>query len=109
MNKLNKLVANTFSKEISEKWMSEEFQKKVKRALKKKAEKPQSSSDEGSVPVKQHTPYIQFCIAERPNIKKDYPDLSAKEITAKLGEQWNKNKAENPEVLVRKYGYIIKN
>lgn len=104
MNKINKLVTTSFSKQFSNEWMTESNQKKIKKILKNKREKPEQ--EEGK--VKKYTPYILFCMDQRPLIKKEYPDYSAKEITAKLGESWNNYKIENPEFLEKKYGYIKK-
>lgn len=99
MNKLNKLVNATFDSQASflESWNSEDFQKKLKKVFKNKREKLDKP--------KQHTPYIQFCMAERPLIKQEHPDMSAKDITAKLGEKWNQYKTEKPEYLEKNYGY----
>lgn len=106
MNKLNKLVETTFNTSVTDEWLSEEFQKKLKKVFKTKKEKPVEKLTDGK--PKQHTPYIQFCMDERPEVKKENPTMSAKEITAKLGEKWNIYKSEKPEVLQKKYGYVPK-
>lgn len=103
MNKINKLVGNTFSDEVYQAWMSDDVQKKVKKIV-----KPKTKAEKSSDSRKQHTPYIRFCMEERPQLKKKYPDMSAKEITAKLGEQWNNYKIDNPRYLEDNYGYIAK-
>lgn len=100
MNKLNKLVATTFP-QIQDEWNKEDFQKKLKKIFKKKREvKPEDVQGE-----KKHTSYIRYCISERPNTKKMYPNLAAKEITTQLGKQWNQAKLERPEELKRLFGY----
>nr|UOX61045.1 MAG: yabby-like transcription factor [Diabrotica toursvirus 3a] len=101
--KVNKLVSGHFP-EVIERWTSEEFQKKLTKTLTVKTKRER---DENAV-IK-HTPYIQFCMKERPNIKLRYPDLSAKEITSKLGKLWNDYKETNPSYLETEYGYILKN
>jgi len=52
--------------------------------------------------------YLQFCGDERSNLKKQFPELHTKEITAKLGALWNEYKLHNSEMLKSKYGYIDK-
>lgn len=100
MNKINKLVQSTFP-QIKDEWMKDDFQKKLKKIFKKKREvKPE---DENC--PKKHTSYIRYCIAERPNTKKMYPNLAAKEITTQLGKQWNQAKIEKPEELARLFGF----
>lgn len=49
--------------------------------------------------------YLKFCANERPLLKQQYPDLSTKEITAKLSTLWNDLKLNNVEYLKTKYGY----
>ena len=108
MNKLNKLVSSNFSNSVTDQWLSDEFQKKLKKVFKNKREKTVSSEIVDCDKVKKHSPYIQFCMEERPYIKKNYPTMSAKEITAKLGEKWNDHKENDPEYLETKYGYVRK-
>ena len=55
-------------------------------------------------PVKIST-YLQFCADERQGLKIKHPDLSTKDITAKLGSMWNDYKKNNPQYLKSKYGY----
>lgn len=55
-------------------------------------------------PVKIST-YLQFCADERPMLKTQHPDLSTKDITAKLGSLWNEYKKVNPQYLKTKYGF----
>nr|AAA17843.1 ORF EF1 [Invertebrate iridescent virus 6] len=50
--------------------------------------------------------YLQFCADER-KIKLKFPDLTTKDITAKLGGMWNDYKKNNPQYLKSKYGYEI--
>lgn len=103
LNKINKLVDTNFKGDTLDQWMSDEFQKKLKKIFKTKKEK---NTDETTTVSK--NPYIQFCMDERPNMKeeakKDNPNITAMEVTAKLGEKWNRLKEENPESL-EKYGY----
>lgn len=106
MNKLNKLVKNTFPENTVDEWLSDEFQKKLKKIFKVKKEKTESDSAEPKE-VK-HSPYIRFCMDERPGMKAKYPEMSAKEITSKLGEKWNKYKESEPEHLEKSYGYVSK-
>lgn len=104
-NKVNNLVNQNFTdSEFIDKWLSEEFQKKLKRILKNKREKQPDTEHKERV----HTPYIKFCMEERPIMKKKHPELSAKEITAKLGEYWNKLKHDDPKYLQKNYDYIPK-
>lgn len=102
--KINKLVESSFDKEFVELWMAVTFQKKLKKILKTKREKLENEESN----VKKYTPYILFCMSERPKIKTEFENYSAKEITAKLGERWNKLKIEDPEFLEEKYGYVKK-
>lgn len=55
-------------------------------------------------PIKIST-YLQFCADERPALKLKHPELTTKDITAKLGAMWNHYKKNNPEYLKTKYGY----
>lgn len=105
MNKINKLVSSNFSDSFTDQWLSDEFQKKLKKVFKNKREKSAASDADK---VKKHSPYIQFCMEERPEMKKSHPEMSAKEITAKLGEKWNDYKETEPEYLESKYGYVKK-
>lgn len=105
INKINKLVFSNFSEISKSDWLAEDFQKKLKKALKTKKEKSEESMIAEKKP---HSPYIQFCIDERPVMKQKYPNLSAKQITAKLGEQWNNMKLDDPAYLKKKYNYEIK-
>jgi hypothetical protein len=41
--------------------------------------------------------YFLFCEDERPLIKKDFPSLSTKKITAECGKRWNELKVNDPE------------
>lgn len=109
MNKLNKLVATHFDEEVNKLWMSDDFQKKVKKAIKTKKVSKRSveNEEETAKKPKEYTPYISFCINERECLKKQYPDLRAKDITAKLGKLWNEYKENNPEYLA-KYNFVPK-
>ncbi|GHV49403.1 hypothetical protein AGMMS49579_00910 [Spirochaetia bacterium] len=49
--------------------------------------------------------YIKFCTDERTKLKAQYPCLSTKDITAKLGSLWNELKEKNPGYLKEKYNY----
>ncbi len=51
--------------------------------------------------------YLQFCADERQGLKLKFPDLTTKDITAKLGGMWNDYKKNNPQYLKSKYGYEI--
>lgn len=104
MNKINRLVSSNFNDSFTDKWLSDDFQKKLKKVFKNKREKTATSDTE----AKKHSPYIQFCMEERPEMKKSHPTMSAKEITAKLGEKWNDYKENDPEYLETKYGYVRK-
>lgn len=109
MNKLNKLVYLEFAElpDALEKWKSENFQKRLKKVLKTSA--PTTTVDEKEKkPERPHTPYIQFCMYERPLLKKEYPNLSNKEITKLLGEKWNKLKQSDPDFLAEKFNYLVK-
>lgn len=110
MDRINKLVKSYFDSNVVDIWLSEEFQKKLKKVTKpkkeKKEKKEKDEEQEDSKPkTKAQTPYIKFCMAERENLKKEHPSLSAKEITAKLGECWNNHKATNEKYLEKNYGY----
>ena len=39
-------------------------------------------------PKKASTSFIHYCTSQRAAVKADYPDLEAKEVSAKLGEIW---------------------
>jgi hypothetical protein len=57
-------------------------------------------------PIKIST-YLQFCADERQGLKLKFPDLTTKDITAKLGAMWNDYKKNNPQYLKSKYGYEV--
>lgn len=101
LEKLNKIIKQDYP-EIYEKWMDELKQKKIKKLFKNKRKEKDSES------VKTHTPYIKFCMDERTGVKDKHPDLDTKDITAKLGQLWNKYKTEDPDYLKDNYGYTPK-
>jgi hypothetical protein len=41
--------------------------------------------------------YFLFCEEERPVIKKEFPDMSTKKVTAECGKRWNELKINNTE------------
>ncbi len=48
-----------------------------------------------------------MCSIERQGLKLKFPDLTTKDITAKLGGMWNDYKKNNPQYFKIKYGYEI--
>jgi hypothetical protein len=82
--KLNKLMDSTFKS-------SAEKIKKAKKA--KKAKDPMA-------PKRGKSSYIFFCVDKRDDIKQNHPDLSAKQITSKLGEVWRGMSDEDKEPFV---------
>lgn len=103
INKINKLVGKNFP-EIRSKWNDSEFQ-----ALLYKALRPSKNKKEGDENLpKKHSSYIKFCMDERKNMRELYPDLSATEITKKLGEEWGRLKETDIDNIIEKYGYVEK-
>jgi hypothetical protein len=41
--------------------------------------------------------YFMFCEDERPLVKKEFPSLSTKKVTAECGKRWNELKVNEPE------------
>jgi HMG (high mobility group) box len=41
--------------------------------------------------------YFLFCEDERPLVKKEFPNMKTKEVTAECGERWNELKINDPE------------
>jgi len=41
--------------------------------------------------------YFLFCEDERPLVKKEFPSLSTKKVTAECGKRWNELKVNDPE------------
>ena len=102
VNKINKLVSQIFTDQESiDKWNAADFQKKIKKVFRNKKEKLETETKDKAP----YSSYIKFCMDERPQIKKKFPTLSAKDITAKLGEEWKRLKQEDPEYLEQKYDY----
>jgi len=48
----------------------------------------QKKRKDSNAPKKWKTGYILFCVAQREKVKKSNPNISAKEITRKMGELW---------------------
>ncbi|CCA61379.1 hypothetical protein AV955_gp022 [Diadromus pulchellus ascovirus 4a] len=103
MMKLNKLVNSVFDETAREQWNDPQFQARVKRIL-----KPKPAKDETTI-KRPLSPYIRFCQDEREDCKKHNPGMTTKEITSLLGEKWNDLKKNNPEILKQRYNFEVKN
>lgn len=57
---------------------------KSKGVTKKKAKKDENA------PKRNKNAYMFFCEAQRETVKKDKPDIGAKQILKELGERWKK-------------------
>jgi hypothetical protein len=52
-----------------------------------------------NAPKRGTSSYLFFCRDERVNVKSDFPDMSAKDITSEMGKRWNILKEESPELF----------
>ena len=74
-------------------------QKKEDKKQKRKEKKSKENEDGGvKMPKRSNSSYIFFCMSERENIKKEYPDMNNKDITRKLGEKWTEIKNDNQKI-----------
>ena len=111
-NTLNKFFENFLidNEEMCDNWKSDENQanfKKLVNSLYKKKEKKEKKKEEESdggveKPKKAKTAYIYFCTAERENIRNKFPELSATEITKKLGELWKSIRDDEEKIHIFK-------
>ena len=72
---------------IESDWMSEETQNKLKEILEMKKPKADPSR-----PKRAKSSYLFFCEDARADLKKENPEIKAKEVMSKLGEMWTKLK-----------------
>jgi hypothetical protein len=49
------------------------------------------------MPPKKYTPYISFCIQQRPLVRAEMPDLNPRQITSELGRRWRELKTNKRE------------
>ena len=70
-----------------------------KNIKKNKKKKTKSKSDL----KKPKTSYIHYCISERPNIKKEYPNMKPKDVTRELGKRWRQLTDEQKTPFMNMY------
>jgi hypothetical protein len=99
INKINKIMLKFFP-EIKEFYLSDEFQSLLSKALKK----PKIKSEKSNV-VKTYTAYIKFCMYIRPKIVAAFPHLPAPLITREIAKEWCRMKEEDPEFLIKEFGW----
>ena len=103
-SKNSKLIDN-----IINDWNSEENQEKMKKSVndllnkkvkkeKNKAEKKEKADGGDKPPKKNKSVYICFCVSEREEMRKKYPDMDNKSITRMLAEEWNKIKEDEEKL-----------
>ena len=92
-------------------WNSEENREKMKKSIndllnkktkrvKNKEEKKTANGDK--YPKKNKSAYICFCVAERLEMRENYPDIDNKSITRMLAEKWNKIKGDDKKIQLFK-------
>lgn len=71
----------------------EEFEEVLKKDLKyftKSVVRPFKNPKDKNLPVKRRSAYIFYCMDERDNVKKEFPDHKITEISVVLGTRWKK-------------------
>ena len=91
-------IAEHKAEDIESVWNSTKNQNALKKVLSNTGKKVKDPS----APKRSKSSYLFFCNEERLKIKKEKPDLSAKEITAELGVRWNALKKKGDK-YVQKY------
>lgn len=64
------------------------------------SDKDKKKDSEESAKIRPKAAFVYFANEKRPEMKKQYPDLTANEITAKLSEIWKVASAEVRQVCV---------
>jgi DNA segregation ATPase FtsK/SpoIIIE-like protein len=105
--KNSKLIEN-----ILNEWNSEENQEKMKKSvndlLNKKVKKEKNKEEKKTAngdkpyPKKNKSAYICFCVSEREEMHKKYPDMDNKSITKRLAEKWNEIKDDEEKIQLFK-------
>jgi len=92
MQVFNNFVLNFLSSYADEKmvdmWNKQDNQNQLQKLFVSKVV-PVKTKKDPNKPKRGKSSYIFFCQAMRGTIKKERPDMSAKEITAELGARWN--------------------
>ena len=93
-------------------WNSEENQEKMKKSvndlLNKKAKKEKNKEEKKTTngdkpyPKKNKSAYICFCVSQREEMHKKYPDTDNKGITKRLAEKWNEIKNDENKIQLFK-------
>lgn len=95
----------TSSKHLVEQWNSEQTQTSLKSLVSTFAVVPSDSSrkekkdrkvKDPNAPKRGKSSYLIFCNELREQVRKEHPELNAKEITSELGKRWNTLKEKNP-------------
>jgi hypothetical protein len=109
LSQLNKFINETLNSEtlnnenVLTYWNSSSNQNQLKKVLNKTLTK---SSKETKVkdpdrPKRSKSAYLYFCEDMREHIKKEFPNMNAKELTTELGSRWNQVKDD--KIKISKY------
>ena len=100
LKNLNAFVMNMIKSlevTINDDWMTEETQNKLKEILELK--KPKSDP---SRPKRAKSAYTFFCVDARADLKKENPELKAKEVMSRMGEMWTTLKSSTDKKDTKK-------
>lgn len=82
--------------ELIDNWKSKKNQEQFIKVIKKN----NITIKDPDKPKRGKSGYLYFCEVYREKLKKEYPELSVKEIVSKLGVLWKKLKAENSKEVI---------
>lgn len=86
-----KLVSSKGGKSEAYDEVWEEFQEGLRKDIKyftKSVVRPFKNAKDKNAPVKRRSAYIFYCMAERDNVKKKYPEYKVTDISVELGFRW---------------------
>ena len=101
---MNDFVKEFLNEDLRDTWYSDENQSELAKILgtkKTKTTKKAKKAKDPNKPKRGKSAYIFFCQDKRSEIKEDYPDMDPRQITSKLGEEWNAIKDD--ESATKKY------
>ena len=89
VNYISTLISSCQDEEFISLWNSEEKDKVLEmiKVLDKASKKPKKKKDENA-PKKNVSAWILFSKAERPKIKKEFPEMKPQDVMAELSKRW---------------------
>ena len=89
-------TSNNVNQEMIEKWNSEENQQAFNNISKTKTRETKTRKTNTNT-KRAKSPYIFFCIENRPVIKQNNPEMKPKEIVAEMGRIWREIDKESQQ------------